>query len=715
MRDPMLDGASAYLVAYKKAGEAGRRQAADLAEADDIVAGLAGWCGLLMYDTDIIVDWEEGQKLSNLLVLPSDDLPFKAFEKIADANRKSVLRKAFTDLLESNGRRDENVMSWLLGKALAMALIEYLERSKEMPACLISGIQNLASSHDVAHFAFEETLQSLLCNHPSALAAVLSYMETHIEAIVKDPGIGTYSRERETFNGSIEAWRSNPTTAKLWGARGHWVPVHYRILDLVSCVAPVNREAVLQCLDRCDFPHPVRQVLESRSILHDRDEIAAMLKDAPECSNDGQSWNRRLTALLVLETAEAHCYELWRAASRARDEGKDDPEIMQQTEVTLSSWLHQLGDIVMARRDGRFLGSQWLLLKIGDERMDRARRRHVEDRGTEELRQEDLIEWIALGLSKAGLQGHEIEALVDFPKSSSLQNVSPVKAARSDDRPEVPRLGALSMSAFVDHMIGETSPKGVRKLLERLDTLLALRDPAFEIEGILATDARGLPANCCGYLLANATDPAERWLQSWNLLVEQRRRAQHWHETKDGDALASSLFLLAAGTAAIEWLISSRDRDLSNEKELWRAVFDGARDCWLTVLMAPFAGQIEAHVERLFALHPRVFDASVVENGILARPDGMVVNESYSERLAEDLSSLGGNDLVLAVCFLNAHHNGASLATMSEVLKWHEGHVDHVLKQFEKWQEVERSVRQRSDLVAKLAGLRAEIAQWENR
>ena len=109
--------------------------------------------------------------------------------------------------------------------------------------------------------------------------------------------------------------------------------------------------------------------------------------------------------------------------------------------------------------------------------------------------------------------------------------------------------------------------------------------------------------------------------------------------------------------------------------------------------MAPFSEQIDAHVERLFALHPAVFDASAVANGTAGQAYGRIVNEIYSERLAEDLSSLGGNDLVLVVGFLNAHQNGASLATMSEVLQWREGHVDDVLKQFEKWQQVERSVR----------------------
>ena len=304
------------------------------------------------------------------------------------------------------------------------------------------------------------------------------------------------------------------------------------MLDLLPCIAPIDRAEVLKRLDRFDFPHPVRQVLEATSIRHDREEIAATLEEAPSCSDDGQSWNGRLTALLVLEAAEAHCHKLWRTASKAEAEGKADRELMSQTEESLSSWVHDLAAIVMTLQDGRFLGSQWLLLKVADERSDRACRGHVGDRGSEQLRQEVLIEWIAAGLSKGGLEGRDIEALVEFSDSSGGRNASPVRTVRSDEGPEAPRLAALSMSGLLDHMIDETSSRDVGRLLERLDTLLGLRDPAFESECVLATDARGLSGNSCGYLLANADDPCERWQKSWNLLVEQRRRAQHWRKTE---------------------------------------------------------------------------------------------------------------------------------------------------------------------------------------
>ena len=42
-------------------GKPGAAEAGALAEADGIVAGLVEWCRLLLRETGIIVDWEEGR------------------------------------------------------------------------------------------------------------------------------------------------------------------------------------------------------------------------------------------------------------------------------------------------------------------------------------------------------------------------------------------------------------------------------------------------------------------------------------------------------------------------------------------------------------------------------------------------------------------------------------------------------------------------------
>ena len=321
------------------------------------------------------------------------------------------------------------------------------------------------------------------------------------------------------------------------------------------------------------------------------------------------------------------------------------------------------------------------------------------------LRQDDLIEWIACGLAKAGLPGSEIASLVEFPDTPDHDNVVIVQPPSPKDAETSACLGALSMITVLDHMIGNASSDGVTAQLDRLDALLAARDPNFEIEAILATSPRDLPACSCGHLFAHGDEPVARWRQSWDLLVEQRRRAQHWREMQDADALAPSLFLLAAGTLCVDWLISSGQPRADHARQLWSQVFDGARDCWLTVSLQPLAERIETHIGRLFARHPMVFGASADS----AKPDTPRNADNYSELLARDLTLLGGDDLMLAVCCLNAFHNGVTPAAMNRVLIENSGQIDAQLRQFERWQKYERRIRKRTDIVNELADLRTAI------
>lgn len=262
------------------------------------------------------------------------------------------------------------------------------------------------------------------------------------------------------------------------------------------------------------------------------------------------------------------------------------------------------------------------------------------------------------------------------------------------------------MMALLDYMINESAEDG-QGLLGCLDALLASRNPAFEVESLLSSGTSELPANCCGYLLAHVEEPAERWRQSWDRLIEQRRRAQHWNQTDDADALAPSLFLLSIGISGIDWLLSAPHGRPDKAKVLWRELFDGVRECWLTISLTHLVERIETHLLRLFARHPKVFDDSVSQ-GDTSEPN-VAHDAGYSERLAQDLDLLGGDDLMLTVCCLNARRNGATPAVMDEVLKRNSGHLDTILQQFERWQELERPVRKRPEIVEALAKLREEI------
>ena len=708
MRDPLLERDNAYLAANRRAGDAAREQTRTLSEAENVVSEIGKWCRLVLFSTRILEDRSEGHDLSDLLALPPEQSPSQAFELVRDADRRQSLQDGFTALLEDREHDRKGVAAWLLGRALANALIEELGTASTSSGHLLPGVWNLVGSRELIYQAFGEALPKVLRESPSAQRAMLAELKDQFDDISNNPGIGTFSKEREAFNTSVDTWRSSRSLVELWKAGNHGALVHYEVLGLVPFILPVGRFVVLELLDRFDFPHPIRQIFYYNTILHDREEIGANLEKAPTCSDDNRSWNHSLPALLLLEAAEHHSRELWRAACRADHSDEIDSAAEEQTRATLSLWFETLGRIVMARPDGEFLGSWWLLLKTIDERAGRARGTGSGDQRQEHLRQDDLIEWIALGLSKAGLSAAAVAALVDLPGNSDLGDISPVQPASDETRQTSVRLGALSVMTVLDHMIGNASADDVLPQLDLLQALLALRDPAFEAEAFLSPNSGDLPANSCGFLFSRTEKPAAHWQGCWGLLAEQRRRTQHWRETKDGDALAPSLFLLAAGTSGVDWLMSPGQRRDDEARELWRAVFNGVRDCWLTISLQHLAEYMETHIGRLFARHPMVF-GKLGEQDESSEPATACSVENYGELLARDLTFLGGNDVMLAICCLNAYRNGATPAIMNKVLSMNSARIDTLLKQFERWQEYERPLRRRTDIVEELAGLRNEI------
>ena len=706
MRDSLFDRDNPHFVATQRAAAAAHDEARQLLDAKNLVPKVAQWCRQALFGTGVLDDRTEGHDLSDLLALPeSTSLPF---ELVHDVNGRRSLEDGFMALLENREHHRKNVAAWLFGTSLANAIVKQFAVADESTGRLLLGVWKLVGSNELMGMAFGETLPKLLGQSPLVFDAILSDLKTRFNDINRDPGIGTYSVERQAFNSFVSTLRSEKSILEIWLARDPWFPVHYDLLGLVPVILPVDRRRVLDLVDSFDFPHPIRQILQCPTILHDRGEISALLEEAPICSDDKRSWNHRLTVLMILEAAEHHCHELGRIARGTEDPDGAPLATMEDTTAVLSSWVDGLAQIVMGRGDGQFLGSQWLLLKTIDERADRATGVNAEDQRQDHLRQDDLIEWIALGLSKAGLSGGDLAALVDFPDIPKPGKISPAPPDPPDTRQYPVRLGCHSMMTVLDHMINEGYGVDSGKQLALLDALLAVRDPAFEKEATLSPTAGDLPANSCGFLFARADEPSLRWRNSWDLLIEQRRRVQHWRETQDGDASAPSLFLLAAGTAGVDWLTNNGRRDKAGD--LWHEVFAGARECWLTIFLTHLVERVETHIGRLFARHPMVF-GQFEGHDDCSKPETAPAVADYSEVLARDLGFLGGNDLMLAICCLNAFRNGAGPTTINRVLKGDSGQIDALLKQFERWQRYERPVRRRNDVLEELASMRTEIAR----
>ena len=367
MRDSLLDRDNTYLATVQRCATA-RRETQRLADADTVVSHMGEWCRETLFNSSLPGTGNNGDGLSYLLTLPADHSPMRVLQRIPGATRQP-LEEGFTALLEGRENDLRDALAWLFGQALAKGLVDKLAVRHESTKHLLARLRSLIWSEDLVRCAFEESFRERLYNSPSAWSAVLAELETRVREVNDEPGVGAYANDRSVFDSFITSWRSSPSIADLWNPSGdEFFLLYDTLLEMIPCIFPIDRIAILNRLDRFDFPHLTRQILQDLAILHDRDEIATALQAAPTCSEDGRIWNGSLLALLVLQTTEKHCHDLWHAAYRAADSDNTDSDFRETMEATLSSWFEELGRIVMARPDGPFLGSQWLLMKVADER-----------------------------------------------------------------------------------------------------------------------------------------------------------------------------------------------------------------------------------------------------------------------------------------------------------------------------------------------------------
>lgn len=694
MRDPLFERRDDYLAHANALQEAVRAQIDDLPDPDQLVENLTAWCRAALRESEADMPDHARPLLEVLSLYGTTASP-------------SSTKEGLAALVADVEHPQRDLAAWLLGHALANLLVDELASGNAPSLLLPPNLEGGPSSLDLTHAAFHESLRSRLADLRAVRQTLLSHLQDQVDHICDAPGLGTYTSDRDRFLTFVREWTSNPTLDALWQDPGDTFLVDYHVLDLFPTIMSVERQAVLNLMDRFRFPHPIDQVLTSHAILYDRDEISAALKAAPACSDDGRIWNGSHLAPLLLRTAEEHARRLWEAARAGpASEPKDD-----EPRALLAVWFEELARLVLQRPDGQFLASQWALAKLVDER--RSRHLALTEEGQASgrfLPQIILIEMTFTGLATAGLTGDAITAGIDFPTVPTNLQVSPTRSSPLADEEANPCLRALCARDLVDSSQRPTSTDHALSLLDQLDALLLHRDPAFDIEFSLATNAHDLPASRCGSLLASSTDAAERWLRSWNALAEQRRRAQHWLHTDDADAIAPSMFLLASGVAALDWMLSNTERQDVNADVLWRHLFDAARECWLTLSLTHLVQRLEAQIQRLFARHPRVFGNPPDDSVPRLNLDESSAREgNYATLLAEDLGLLGGDDAMVAHCYLAAQLNGVQTATLDAVRRHNSNHIDSSLRQFMQWQALERPNRRLQHLLAQLPDLRTPL------
>lgn len=672
--------------------ESARTQAHDIFDADRTVCALANW-----FQKTILERGSAALGRRSVAELLAHRMSAGALsgEAAADVDGP-VLHARLTDavaaLLRDEPHEWKDIAAILFGRAVALVLVREFEDQGVVVEPRTTDLWSLVGHDDLAYVELVASLAEKIRTHGQAHAACLRWLEKRVAHVNDSPGEGAHAGEREAFERFVREWRRHPSLDRLWrDVAGTHFLVNFDGLDMVAPVLIADPAGALSRLDELRFPQPLEVILWHRSIRHDHSLLAKLLRSAPSCvrEKNEKGWNGSLLAVLLLNTVDERCHSLWQVR---RSEGTTvDRDVVG---TALSSWIADLAGIVMGREDGGFLGTRWLLLKAMDERMERGRRR------PDDFSQTNMIEWIGAGLAKAGLTGCKIAGYVDLQSSTGRDNpTEPSLSSSNDDRS--PRLSALAMMAMTDCMIGDDRA-GALDILARLDDLLAARDRGFEEEEVMDVGAIGFPASCVGYLLANAGDPAERWRQSWHALAEQRRTVQHWRQTKDAEGMAPSLFLIASGIAALDWSCSETDARRIDPGELWRVLFDAVRECWLTVRVTHLSKRIENDIRRLFARHSMVFHG----------PDAKKApgrNSPYSELLAADLSALGGDDVLVAACCELAYRNGTAASVLHRTLQHDGGRGYALLRQFARWQEVERNARKNPGLAKAVSKMRMAI------
>ena len=625
--------------------------------------------------------------------------PEQLFPSVRDTVLESKLTDAVTALLQQRENAFRDVASVLLGGAAASVLADRLDNQEVSAEPLVASIWPFGGIDDIIYpesgIAYLESVASLaesLRDRPGSRAALLRWLESRVTGINEHPSEGVPSREGEAFDRFVEEWRRRPSLIRLWReTAGSNFLAHFGGLDIAIPILMADPVGALQRLDKLQFPHPLQEILGNRAIRNHPDLLVELLRCAPPCTCNSKEWNGSLLAVLLLNAADDHCRQLWRNFRNGNIVAEDE-----EVEAALSSWMSELARAVMSRADAAFLSTQWLRLKAEDELLER----RLKPDGPKVLAQTNVIEWIATGLVKSGVTGATMDGCVEFPERED--RITPKKpTAAETDADRSPCVPTLAMMVMIDCMIGD-EPASKENYLDRLDDLLVARDRGFEIGASLDTGATGVPASCIGYLLANERNPAQRWLQSWRLLGEQRRAVQHWRYTRDDEALAPSLFLVAAGIAALDWLCSEPLNHRGKSEDLWRALFDAVRECWLTVEVVHLTERIKRAVSRLFARHRIAFDRS--DDG-----NSQEMNLPYSEILANDLNALGGDDVLMATCCELAYRNETPASVLAKVLQHDGGKGDRLLRQFERWQKLERSVKQNPKLAQIVEEMLAEI------
>ena len=189
MRDPRLEQQRTDR-RLQDAAEA----AARLADAEAVIADLAEWCRDVLFATDVLDSGDQGNGIAILTAVLTTQYPDDAFRAISDPQQRQSLGAAFRALIEGRDHPQRDVMGWLFGKALVCAL----EQDSERMRLLVPKLWSVISYDFFLGSSFVDSLRDLISRSRSVRRVIIDLLESRINDINDDPGIGSaLSHDRE--------------------------------------------------------------------------------------------------------------------------------------------------------------------------------------------------------------------------------------------------------------------------------------------------------------------------------------------------------------------------------------------------------------------------------------------------------------------------------------------------------------------------------------
>ncbi|PCI41890.1 MAG: hypothetical protein COB46_02105 [Rhodospirillaceae bacterium] len=570
-----------------------------------------------------------GEGLREILeTLPRKDLPSATLSSTEDGDMARGIDALIT---RQNGASPH--AEWLLGTALAEACTQ---RPKDVITLATAWV--IVQQYAMTLRAFQRTL----LRHD--LSDITETINDIIDIIAEEPAHFIYAIDQAQFPLALESFQKIKSVAVVWNFERIFPSSRLAcpFIGLANIVIEENPERFLQLLENYKIPGALEEELLQYKIYNDFEVLLNLLENSP-IAFDGQTWNGKLVAAMILAEANNFIFKLHHHTLHASPEKH---EMFLTSEAP--KHLKQLFEALLKRDDGLALGLSWLSEYVRKSSISLSA--HPQDNTLNDL----VIDTCAKELSAQRPSLDQIQGILIMPPDQ--------------DRFFVPRMLDVLLTMCLIVFEGEPTTKS-------LDTLHAFYSDALDkndlsLRSSLAGSALSWRDFNIAKIFVMRAEPAQAWNVIWNkdTLRERRRRRHYYRYTKETIVDNADTTHAHVGLAILDWLCSPEHANDNQAQSLWDDIFEGIFFEYITYTK----DQYISFMANLFGRFPSIFDTQSTSK--------------TRQKLFVLFSRFSGDVELLSVCCLGLHLNKFDLKTCcDEIQEQHSLNVRLEIQHYLDW------------------------------